>query len=304
MEEEYPFMEYELKEVLVEYLKDSTEKHRKKTTIKSYRSILGTCISILEEGGLLLKAIDVQEKTIYFLKSHIKRKEETVKQYITIFNQMIKFATGRDIVGKMGLLWNRAKRRRIFIDMETFIRLYAKANEREKLILILAAFMGLRRKEIGEIRLSDIGHDFIRIHGKGHGEQGFVVDQFMPAAVKREIDKYMVWRNDHNKDLSEGHLLVYKHNGNNLYRYTNPSTIGKIVTELGERCGIKVTTHVFRRLFATYLYYYEKMDIRQLKEQTRHASVDVLLDCYIDPFVVQQENKVSSMADTFAASIA
>ena len=272
-----------------DYLTHLTNTGRRPSTIRTYRSQINICIDILRGAGMETDARSIGEDEIYFLIRTLDTGEATTRDYITSLGGMLEFYTGISLVKRMRILWNRPVRHRVFITTDDFIRMYSIADDREKVILVLGAFMGLRRNEMQSITLQDIRRDHIIIHGKGHGKDGLVYEQPMPAEVRQIIDRYLVWRRSlTGTDKSEGRLLVwYDKTHGRINRFADRSgRFTDIVKNLGERVGVTATCHSLRRLFCTNLYYgidgEGGADLVIVRDLMRHASVDTTLDCYIN----------------------
>lgn len=262
---------------------------RKESTMGSYRSVLRICIDLLGKAGMRTKAEEIGEDEIYYLVRTLDMSEATARSYIYVLNGMIEHYTGVSLVKKMRILWNRPVRHRVFITTDDFIKLFEIADDREKVVLVLGAFMGLRRDEMQHITLHDIRRDRIIIHGKGHGKNGLVYEQPMPMEVKHIIDTYMRWRSSlKGIDMSEDRLLVYYDERRGIIgRYADRSgRLSDMVRDLGDRAGVTVTCHSLRRLFCTNLYYgidgEGGADLATVKELMRHANINTTLSCYID----------------------
>lgn len=270
-----------------EYCEHLLTTGRKKSSVRVYRVMLRTCIETLADEGMETDARKISENEIYYLIGHLDMSEATARAYIMTLNGMIEHYTGSNLVKRMRILWNRPNRHRVFITTDDFARMYSAADLRERAVLVLGAFMGLRRQEILKIRLGDIHRDHIVIHGKGHGEKGMVVNQPMPIEVREIIDRYIRWRNAlPGKDLSDGYLIVYQ-DGDEIRRYYDEGgSLSMMIKRLGKSVGVEATCHSLRRLFATNLYYGVDgeggCDLATLKDLMRHASVNTTLQCYIN----------------------
>jgi len=262
---------------------------RKKSSVRVYRVMLNTCIRTLAEEGMETDAAKISETEIYYLVGHLDMSEATAKAYIMTLDGMIAHYTGRGIVKRMRILWNRPNRHRVFITTDDFARMYSAADMRGKAVLVLGAFMGLRRQEMQQIRLSDIHRDYITIHGKGHGERGMIVNQPMPIEVREIIDRYIRWRNSlPGIDRSDGRLIVYYDKDRDEIRhyYDDGGALSMMVKRLGKSVGVDATCHSLRRLFCTNLYYGVDgeggCDLATLKDLMRHADINTTLECYIN----------------------
>lgn len=247
------------------------------------------------------EAADITEDCIYYLVRTLDMSEATARAYLMVLNGMIEFYTGVSLVKKMHILWNRPVRHRVFITTDDFIAMFRIADEREKVVLVLGAFMGLRRDEMQHITLDDIRRDRILIHGKGHGKNGMVYEQPMPIEVREIIDRYLRWRRSlTGDDRSEGRLLVYYDERRRIIGHYRDrcGALSDLVRALGKRAGVEVTCHSLRRLFCTNLYYgidgEGGCDLATVKDLMRHASINTTLTCYID---VRDQEKEKALRD-------
>lgn len=272
-----------------EYCQHLLDTGRKKSTVGTYRSSLEICIKILKSAGMRTDAREIGEVEVYYLIGHLDMSEATARAYIMVLNGMIEHYTGVSLVKRMRILWNRPTRHRVFITTDDLIKMYAAADTKERLILVLGAFMGLRRDEMQHIRLEDIRRDKIIIHGKGHGKNGLVFEQPMPIEVREIIDRYIRERNAMTgTDRTDGRLIIYKdERSGELRHYADRcGSLSEIVSNLGKKVGVEATCHSLRRLFCTTLYYgvdgEPGCDLATLKDLMRHASVNTTLTCYIE----------------------
>ena len=272
---------------------------RKASSVRVYRAMLKMCIRTLEEEGMETDARKIGETEIYYLVGHLDMSEATVRAYINTLNGMIEHFTGRSLVKKMRILWNRPNRHRVFITTDDFAKMYSAADMREKAVLVLGAFMGLRRNEIQHICLGDIRKDHIVVHGKGHGKNGLVVNQPMPIEVREIIDRYIRWRNAlPGTDCSDDRLIVYhdEHTDTIRHYHDEGGALSMMIRRLGKSVGVDVTCHSLRRLFCTNLYYGVDgeggCDLATLKDLMRHSSVNTTLQCYIE---VRDQQKDETM---------
>ena len=272
-----------------EYCEHLLTTGRKKSSVRVYRVMLRTCIETLADEGMETDVRKISETEIYYLVGHLDMSEATAKAYIMTLNGMIEFYTGRALVKRMKILWNRPNRHRVFITTDDFARMYSAADIRGKTVLVLGAFMGLRRQEMQQIKLTDIRRDHIIIHGKGHGEKGMVVNQPMPIEVREIIDRYIRWRNAiPGTDRSDNRLIVYHDKDTDEIRhyYDDGAALSMMIKRLGKSVGVEATCHSLRRLFCTNLYYgvdgEPGCDLATLKDLMRHASINTTMECYIN----------------------
>lgn len=279
---------------------------RKKSTIRVYRTQLRACIDLLAKGGRPTDAAEITEESIYYLIRTLDMAEPSVRSYLMVLNGMIEYYTGIPIVRKMRILWNRPVRHRVFITTDDFIRLFKIADDRERVVLVLGAFMGLRREEMQHIRLSDIRRDRIIIHGKGHGKNGLVYEQPMPIEAREIIDKYLRWRSSlTGDDRSDGRLIVYHDKKRNVIDHycDGCGALSDMIRDLGKRADIEVTCHSLRRLYCTNLYYgidgEGGCDLATVKDLMRHASINTTLQCYIDVKDQEKDRAVRNFGARF-----
>ena len=289
-----------------DYCQHLLDTGRKKSSVRVYRAMLTTCIRTLEEDGMETDATKIGEAEIYYLVSHLDMSEATARAYINTLDGMIEHCTGRGIVKKLRILWNRPNRHRIFITTDDFARMYSAADIRGRTVLVLGAFMGLRRNEIQQIRLGDIHRDYIVVHGKGHGKNGLVVNQPMPIEVREIIDRYIRWRNSlPGIDRSDDRLIVYQDGGEIRHYYDDGGALSMMVRRLGQQVGVEVTCHSLRRLYCTNLYYGVNgeggCDLATLKDLMRHASINTTLQCYIDVREREKDENVRKLGASLEA---
>ena len=273
MEEENMFKERD------EYLQHLEDTGRKPYTIRGYRSSITQCIKLLDAYRRPFRAREIKPEDWYFLVSMMDGKESTVKLNVTIYAKMCEFFTGSNPLKKLNILWNRTTSKRVYITNEEFQELFAAATLNQKMVLILGAFLGMRRSEILNLKVSDIRGDTITIRGKGHGK-GLEAQMRMSPEVKEFVRNYLIWRSQlPGEDLSEGKLLVFSEK-KGFKCYKDPQSISTMMRTLRELTGIEFTPHSLRRLFATNLYK-SGADLMIIQNLMRHASVETTMKCYI-----------------------
>lgn len=277
-----------------DFLQYLAERGRKEITLKSYRSAIRWCERYLTDTGRTTDPMRVGPEDFLFL-SRIPGKESTVRFNIERYNAYIEWVTNDNILKKLKLQWNRPQYHRTFIDKDIFKKMYELANPPQKMVLVLGAYMGLRRSEIVNIDLDDIKIDCILIKGKGHGPNGMVVRQYMPAAVRDELDRYLTWRRQYVGD-DRRDLMISLGGGRVNPKRLQPELVYRWTKNLAEKVGVEASTHSLRRLYCTTLYNNGKgtdgtgADLCAITTLTRHANIKVLFDCYInaDPSAVKK----------------
>lgn len=253
---------------------------RKESTIRTHRNNVRQCIRELDKAGRSCRAEDVSKDDILFLWSALRVKEEVKRSYLRSFSQMVCYHTGRNVLKTANILYNRENRYRTYIDDRKFKAAYMEADEREKVILCLGAYMGLRRNEMSLIKDTDLVNGMLVVHGKGHGEDGLVARMSVPKPV---FDAIQAYRQSTMKSgvRIDDRLLQCRDHRMRLHSM-EPSRISDLMHDLGKRCGFELTTHSLRRYFATTLYYKTGVDLQTMKNMLRHADVSTTLKCYVD----------------------
>lgn len=254
---------------------------RKKNTCTTHRNNVRQCLRQLTTGNMPTDVFDMDSETILYLWGNLRVKEEVKITYVRSLAQMVRFHTGRDILKDARILRNREQFNRVFISTEDFCRVHRQADPFQRLILCLGAYMGLRRKEMAELRDEDLVGDMMTIHGKGHGD-GLIVTMKMPKPVIDAIDNY---RNSTFKlgTKMDDYLIQTRSHEGLLHRST-PARVGQEISKLSKDTGIRITTHSLRRFFATTLYYETDCDIQTVKSLLRHADLSTTMKCYVDAY--------------------
>ena len=281
-----------------EYADFLISRSRKQNTVKEKTMVIHRLLVKLQEDGRSIRAEDIAADDILFLYKTRTNKENVCKQDLRILSRFCQHFTGKDIEKQAGLLWNRAEYERTWITPEDFKILYGAADPTDRLVLVLGAFMGLRRTEMCNIRESDICDGKITIHGKGHTEEGFVVRMKMLPQVVNEIESYRSWKRT--SYCEDDYLLQSQQHHKNSYRRMAPATLNDHMRTLTIKTKVKVTTHSLRRLFATILWHELDTDLVTLKTMMRHASAATTLQCYIDAY----EDKEDVARDKFTSYMA
>jgi integrase len=220
--------------------------------------------------------------------------ERTRKTYITTFGRLCAFVTGTNPVNRAQVIWGDCEpTHRIFIDSEDWPRIKdAARSSTDRLILYLGAYMGLRREEMVRIKMQDIDGDYLMIHGKGHGQDGSVVRKQMPQPVRTALRVYLGQRQELHPETDQ---LLIRIDGRQPGRIMDGRSIRFAVDKMVERSGVKFTPHSLRRLYATTMWEATGKDLVLTKTATRHASADVLMDCYINANPAGEREAVDRM---------
>lgn len=135
------------------------------------------------------------------------------------------------------------------------IRAHKKLHERNNYILDFLFYTGVRASELANIKHSDYQDQHLKIHGKGNKVRYI----FLPPFLEKAINPY-------SKDY-----LFTTQTGNPL----DKDLIGLIVRRKAREAGInkRITTHSFRRSFATLLNS-SKVNLTTIQKLLGHARLN------------------------------
>lgn len=278
-----------------EWLDHLRETGRKAETLKTHRNNVRQCIAYLMAVGRPYDAENITTTDIQYLWRMIEAKESVRIQYISSLGAMVEFHTGRNPFRQADLLRNRETRDRVFINKTEFSALWRVASPFQRLVMALGAFMGLRRVEMHQIRDCDIDGDVMTVHGKGHTDEGLVVKVRIPEPVMGPLSEYRKWKRMLKGEIVDDYLFQNRGRDGKI-RQVNICKISDAITQLHKDTGIRVTTHSFRRFFATTLYYDMESDVQTIKTLMRHADVSTTFRCYIDAYDVREREASEKLA--------
>lgn len=254
---------------------------RRETTIQTYRMALRSVFRTMASEGPMIDPRAVSPNYIVHLRQVLTVCDNSKKLYLIVLGRFCKYFTGHNPREDAELLWNDDDKRRKFISSEQYHFLKASADPEQGLMLALGANMGLRRCEIAGVRLSDFDNGHLIVRGKGHGPEGKVSRLYIPPAVNDAINRYMPVRNRivEESGTMDDHLLL-KDTKLNKGRPHNSRSVGDRLGSLARRCGVDMTPHSLRRLYATVMYE-GGTDLNTLRLMMRHQDVSTTMRCYI-----------------------
>lgn len=278
-------------------------RHGYKTkSIETVRSGLVKIRDTLRKGRRYTSLLDVSEEDVFYLKDHMGVAEYSARLYLASLSSMLDRMTGSSVVKKARIMWNRPTHHRAYIDKAALWRLYGATDDPAlKLVLVLGAFMGLRRAEICGIRLGDIRRHHIDIYGKGHGD-GLKEEQPMPERAREEIRRYLLHRQTiPGLKKNDDRLLVFtSKTGTAMSHGGDLNEISDRVRSLGRSVGIEVTAHSLRRLFCTTIYYdVSGRDLATTQKLMRHARPETTVNNYLQPRPDEQLALVEKLTTTY-----
>lgn len=131
-----------------------------------------------------------------------------------------------------------------------FANALGRASQRDRLMIMLAGFMGLRREEISRVHTRDMLGDELRVRGKG----GRIRTLPLHPAIAAEI-----------RSLPAGYVFPGKHRG-----HLAPNYVGIIMKRL---LGPGWSAHTLRHRFASKAFEAER-DIRAVQALLGHAKLE------------------------------
>lgn len=259
------------------YLSNLKAHGRREATITSYRSILAAVSKILAQTGRTLDPQDASTDAYISIRCAPGLTETSRRTYCDVYNRYIRAVTGRNLAEDANLLWGpmTAQTARWITD-EQYRVLWDHADARGRVVLALGAWIGMRREEIAIVKWSDISGGRILVHGKGHGPDGKVVSMLIPPAVHKALE---VWRL---QCPAESEVIIASTQPKNGDWSMSPEGIAAIVKRLGACCGIDVTTHSLRRLYACDLDARE-VPPTQIAQLMRHECIETTYRRYLRP---------------------
>lgn len=130
---------------------------------------------------------------------------------------------------------------------------FGRASQRERLMLMLGAYEGLRRGEIARVHTDDASGGLLTVHGKGGKIRDVPLHPVVESALSA-LPRGFVF-----PGLDGGHL--------------SPNRVGHIMADL---LGGRWTAHTLRHRFLTRAYAAER-DIRAVQTLAGHAKLDTTM---------------------------
>lgn len=289
----------------IESYADYLEMHgRREGTVRNVRYVTRRVIDILAEGGRPTKVAEITEDDIYWLYQRLgELSDETRMRYIGFLARMSEHYGYPQWVKKLDILRNRYEPDRTWITVEQFAELYQAAEPTDRMILVLGAFMGLRRSEIAGLEDDDIDLRRLRmtVRGKGHGPQGLVQVMDIPEDVAEEIRRFTAWKND-GCPRADRKLVQKLYAGS--WTAVSPNRAYIRIKELGDELGIDVTLHALRRLYATTLVNIVEADLETVRRLMRHSDISTTLRCYVNPDPSKKKTAQAGLMSVYKQAVA
>jgi integrase len=259
-------------EAIEEYLARLKRSNRSDKTIATYRTALLNCMRYLQERGMHSTAARIGEDEVVALVNGYPASEVTVHYYIKALGQFLAWM-GNRTVQDMSLLWNEpAHPCARWITVDEFGKiLTAIQDPTDRIIIVLAAYAGMRRSEIAVLLQCDILSDRMIVTGKGHGKGKQRVIP-LSTRLRAEIGRYMAYRRRYVADTDVPALVVSFPCGRPPTGMA-AGTVGKRVRRICDRAGVDASPHSFRRYFATRIWdTMPDKDIKILQALLGHSS--------------------------------
>lgn len=288
------------------YLEDLEAHGRRETTIIYTRTLLRNVLREMARNGRPTTVNTIRTEDVEWVYNNFPGvSEQTRIAYAHGVSRMCVKLGGPDHFKLLDVLSNRYVPNRNWITLDDFAVLYRHAEPPVRMILVLGVFMGLRRFEIASIRDEDIDllGRTMTIHGKGHGKDGLVVRMDMPEDVVREIERFRAYK-DTTAPREEGSACLVQTINYGRWVDIAPPCVGAHVRELGKECGIRVTPHALRRLYATILTNQVGAELETVRRLMRHSDVSTTLKCYVYPDPTKPRRAMEMMSGIINSALA
>jgi len=142
-----------------------------------------------------------------------------------------------------------------------------KFKERDYCMITFFLNLGLRLSELTDLKLKDIGKDYIRVFGKGKKER--IV--YLNESCIKALEDYNFVRS-HSEKLDPEEYLFLSVRGGKLNSRTVQLMLKKYVNAAG--INNKCTPHKLRHSAATFMYRYGNVDIRIIQKLLGHENIN------------------------------
>jgi len=141
------------------------------------------------------------------------------------------------------------------------------ADPRARVAITLMYRQGLRRVELARLQIEDIDLSKKTARVLGKGQDDYTPIDLHPITVS-VLDAYLV-----SNDLKSGPLFPSPYKpGLSL----TENAIWRLITKVHDKFGINATPHAYRKAFVTALIQRTNLNILEVAEYTRHASVETV----------------------------
>ncbi len=237
---------------------------KSKNTVKMYGYIAQKYLEFINYDKTKISRKNIEDFKEY-LSIDLGYSKASVYLYIRALQSLFDFLEIKDL-GPLNPPKRAQKVPNYLVEQEVSKMLGSCRNSKERLIVELLAYTGVRVSELCSIRINDIDleNKSLKIRG-GKGDKDRLV--IFSEKIIPDIKKYLLERKE-NKIKSEFLFPT------NKSRRISSVTVERIIRNAAKRAGInkKVTPHVLRHTFATTLLR-NGADIRIIQILLGHASI-------------------------------
>ena len=205
-------------------------------TIKSYDETLIEASSFVEvmqeDSQIVINLMPYRIKIAHLNPKTISRKLSSIRTFTEYLND-----NGLRCVLKADDTIKVAKTLPKPISHKHITEAIDKADEEEKLVVVLLYTLGLRISELTSLKVDDISDEWVRVLGKGNKHR----DIPLLRQTKELVDEYLSKRSVKK--------FLFEKDGEKL----SENSLRYIVTKVFKRVALKVTPHQLRHSYATAL---------------------------------------------------
>ena len=258
-------------------------------TVRSYKYAINNFLEYFKIKSFndieILNTSDIQEWLDFVAHSSDSKNDETAKNTANtrfrvikaFFNWLVDFGYLEDSPCNAVRQFKEQKTIKVYLTKEERDRMILSCKKlRDRLLVALAFYTGLRRGELVNIKIHDIKNGKLLVRGKGKKQRSLALTQY----ILNLIEEYLKTRDDnceylfigkrsgHNSDLQDGvaHKIV-------------PNTVRHIVKNVARKAGIdesrveNIAPHTLRRTFAVNLTKEAHASSFQVQKALGHSSV-------------------------------
>ena len=240
---------YKLLDLFYDYLLEirGFSEHTANAYDESLRVLLQHSTLTKKDGAITLDILPYREKIAALNKKSIARHLSALRSFVRYLDEQ--HGLSLHIVGDSAIKIPKTLPKPI--EQTHITEVLEKADEKERVVLLMLYGLGLRIGELSQVKLEDIDREWVRIYGKG-GKQRQLP---LPQALKDALESYIAG--------FKPKRYLFEKNGAPM----QSAHLRYLVQKAFRRCGIKATPHQLRHSFATHL----------LQEGARIADVSKLL---------------------------
>lgn len=276
--------------LIKEFVKAKKTKGLSNQTLLAYTGALKVLQKWTIKSFLELTSEDLKEFLIFYQKqndcgkttlNNIRRNISSFFRFLTdeekiLINPMLRIPAIKEPKKiKKAFTYNEIEKMRWFLDKSTYCKYpeykLSIRTMRTKAMFELFLSSGIRVGELVDLKIDNINFDECTaiVHGKGDKER--VV--YFSEKAKNYMQQYLGLRNDNRPQMF---ISENKKNKGNL----NVNSVEKLFRGIGEKTGIEVHCHKFRRTFCSSMIK-KGMPIDQVQKVMGHESIETTLR-YLD----------------------